>query len=183
MSNRMINEASSKYTLSFGYQTCGDIYAYKGNFDQAISYYAKSIEIDPNSTFTYANRGKAYYCKGNYDQAVFDFTNAIKTVKFSRTITGELAPAEFTLGGDYQDRGIVYYSAGEYKQAISDFTEAIKFGPGYMYCYYFRGRSYDHLSNHDQAVSDYNKAVELEREYNNRINEINRGVYKWNGEN
>ena len=167
--------AGNKYGVAWTYTIRGDIYAHRNDFDQAVSEYTKAIKIDSNFTFAYTNRGKAYYYKSNYDQAVFDLTNAIKTVKFGRSLDGKFEPEGLqviTLGIDYQARGIVYYSAGEYKQAISDLTEAIKFGPGYAYCYYFRGRSYEHLGNHDQAVSDYNKAAELEREHNNRINEI-----------
>ena len=168
LNNELINSGSDKIGLMYSYQGRGDIYAYKGNFSQAISDYMESNKIIPNY-LAYLGLGKISYLKGDYKQAISNFNKAGQAVPDQRSLMGEREPEglqKLGFASVYQARGIVYYSIGDYAQAINDFTEAIKNASQYEYCYYFRGRAYDHLANHNQATSDYNKAIEIEQQGN-----------------
>jgi len=47
------------------YHQLGLTYAEKGDFDQAIFYFNKAIELDPTNAIVYSNRGAVYSAKGN----------------------------------------------------------------------------------------------------------------------
>ena len=47
-------------------------------YADAIRYYDKTLELDPNYKVVLENRGIAYYNLGFYRQAAIDFDNAMK---------------------------------------------------------------------------------------------------------
>ncbi|HDI72543.1 MAG TPA: tetratricopeptide repeat protein, partial [Candidatus Altiarchaeales archaeon] len=70
----------------------------KGNYKQAIEYYSKAIEYNPNDASLYNNRGLAYYNLQQYDKAIADYTKAIE-------IKPDFADA-------YYNRGLAYFRKG-----------------------------------------------------------------------
>ena len=56
----------------------GIAYHQQDNLPQAISYYTKAIEINPDYAAAYSNRGLAYHQQGNLPQAISDYTKAIE---------------------------------------------------------------------------------------------------------
>lgn len=137
----------------------GTDYFDKGEYDQAILYYSKAIELDKIAPGLYANRGNAYQSKGQYNQAISDYDQAIK-------IKADYATA-------YEARGRAYHAKGSYDQAIKDFSKAIDLDPKDYGAYHNRGNSYRAKGLNDQAIADYNKAIELkeyELPYNDRGN-------------
>ena len=76
--------ASSVYAdTSEEYNSRGFTYYKQGNLTQAISEYAKAIEINPNYRDAYINRGNAYCNQGKFAQAISDFTKATEIDKKS----------------------------------------------------------------------------------------------------
>jgi tetratricopeptide (TPR) repeat protein len=162
--------------------------AVKGNVDQAIADYTRSIELNPQSAETYFNRGFVYHTKNNLDQAIADYTRA-----------AELDPkydlARFALAVGYANRGLsyaekddldraiadcdkaieidpkvavaykvrayAYKEKGDWDRAIADYTKAIELDPKDASNYYYRGRAYSSKDNLDQAIADYSRAIEL----------------------
>jgi tetratricopeptide (TPR) repeat protein len=78
----------------------GTSYAYKGQYDQAISDYNKAIEINLMNAIAYNNRGLVYDKKGQYDQAISYYNKAIE-------INPKNAEA-------YYNRGLAYDKKGQY---------------------------------------------------------------------
>ena len=88
----------------------GSNYMTRGEYDQAILCFDKTIKIKPKFVPAYCKRGTAYYEKSEYEQAVLDFTKAL-----------ELNPK---LVGAYFNRAAAYYQKKEYDKAWDDVHKA-----------------------------------------------------------
>jgi len=86
----------------------------EGQYDRAIAYFNKAIELNPRYSDAYNNRGFAYYEKGQYDKAISDYNKAI-----------ELNP-KFAMA--YNNRGIAYFYKKEYDEAWDDVYKAQNLG-------------------------------------------------------
>ena len=132
----------------------------QGDSEQAIQYYNKAIDLDPNDAKVYYNRGVAYGNKGELDQAIQDFTKAI-----------DLNPNDAIA---YNNRGIAYGDKDDFDRAIQDYTKAIKRNSDYAEAYNNRGVAYGNKGDFDRAMQDYDKAIDLDP--NDAIAYNNRGV-------
>ena len=88
--------------------------ANQGSYNEAIPYFTKTIEINPNSAKAYFERGNAYYCKAKYDLAISDFDKAIE-------VDPKYADA-------YGDRALAYYYKRDYDMAWEDVHKAKELG-------------------------------------------------------
>ncbi len=97
------------------YYKRGSEYMAKGEYDQAILCFDKTIKIKPKFAPAYCNRGTSYYEKGEYDRAILDFTKAL-----------ELNPK---LVDAYYNRAASYYQKKEYDEAWEDVykTESMEY--------------------------------------------------------
>ena len=146
----------------------GDLYSRKGRYEEAITYYAMSIEVDPKYAQAYLNRGLAYHYTKQYDLAISDYTRSI-----------ELVPEQAMI---YNNRGWTYLVKGQYDLAISDFNKAITLNSKDKRFYYNRGLTYGKKGQFDQAISDFTRAIEIDRKhamaYNDRgFGYFNKGEY------
>ena len=82
------------------------------DYEGAINYFTKAIELGANDKVIYVNRGLAYVGAKKYTEAIDDFTKAIELGTHNEFI--------------YIMRGSVYVYKGDYPEAINDFKEAIK---------------------------------------------------------
>jgi tetratricopeptide (TPR) repeat protein len=146
----------------------------KGNYQEAIEYYTKAIESNPDDAFLYNNRGLATYYGAKkakeYKTAISDFSKAI-----------ELKP---DYAAAYHNRGLAYFkrggwaSTGPFDKAISDFTKAIELKPDYLDAYYNRGLTYnqfifyygkpfthDVIGRFNKAIVDFNRVLDLDPDY------------------
>ena len=131
----------------------GNAYFDKGNISQAISDYAKAIEINPEYVDAYYNQGNAY--RGNISQAISNYTKVI-----------EIDPNHFLA---YNNRAGAYFKKGNLDQAISDCTKAIEINPEYADAYNNRGLAYFIKKEYDKSWKDVHKAEELGYKVNPRF--------------
>ena len=96
----------SAYTEFYKGLTCQD----KKDYDNAISHYTKSIELNPNVAVCYNNRGTVYLRKDEYHNAIQDYTMAIVLSPYD-------TPA-------YSGRGEAWLHLEEWEKARSDLTVA-----------------------------------------------------------
>ena len=96
------------------YNNLGTAHMAEGEYDEAISCFAKALKARRKSPEAYCNRGTAYYEKGNYDRAIPDFNKAIE-------LNPDFADA-------YYNRAIVYYHKNEYDKAWEDVHNAQSLG-------------------------------------------------------
>jgi tetratricopeptide (TPR) repeat protein len=141
----------------------------KGDYDQAIYYFNKSIEMDPKNPWAYSNRGAAYAAEGQYDRAISNYTNAL-----------EIDPQN---AGFYCNRAIAFCLKEQYDQAILDCNKALEIDPRNAGAYNERGIAYAKKGQHGQAISDYTKALEIDQKYaikvyfNRGISRVDKGEY------
>ena len=100
----------AKINLNLGSKSALD-----GDYEKAISYYNKAIELDPSLAEAYGFRGNLYAVMDNFEKAIEDCTEAIK-------LNPNLAMA-------YSLRGISYFKLGNDKNAIEDLEKALKIDP------------------------------------------------------
>jgi tetratricopeptide (TPR) repeat protein len=117
----------------------------ESQYDRAIAYFNKAIEINPKLARAYYNRGLAYDDKGQHDKAISDYTKAI-----------EIAPK---LEVAYHYRGDAYENKGQYDRAISDYTKAIEINSRYADAY--NNKAWLLATCRDTIYRDGAQAVEL----------------------
>ena len=132
----------------------------EGDYEQAISYCTKAIELKPSDPAVYYYRGRAYEGNELYDKAISDYTKAIE-------LDPNLAPL-------YDNRAGSYYYKGQYQQAIADYSKTIELDPKYASAYNNRGHSYEKLELYDKAIADFTKGIEFDPKFVKAY--INRGV-------
>ena len=107
-------EEERKSKESWFYHKIGTACLQKGEFDRAIFFFDKSLEVDPVYAEAYEKRGMTYSCKEEYDQAIADFNRAL-----------EINPR---LGEVYSGRAKAYFSKGEYEKSWGDIKRAQDLG-------------------------------------------------------
>ena len=85
-----------------------------GSYNEAIPFFTKAIEINPNSAKAYYERGSAYYNKAKYDPAISDFDKAIE-------IDPKYADA-------YGNRALAYFYKRDYDMAWENVRKAKELG-------------------------------------------------------
>ena len=153
----------------------------KGQYDQAISYYDKALDINPGYAEAFRKRGSAYSRKGQYDQAISDYSKAIEinpadevayysrgqTYSLKRQYDQDISDCTKALEINprsveaYSNRGNIYIRKGQYDQAISDFAKAFEINPRSTEVFLNRGGAFFKKGQYDQAISDYNKVLEI----------------------
>ena len=118
-----------------------------GEYDNAILYYQKSIEIDPDLATAFGNMGLAYSDKGNYNKAIECYQKVIK-------IDPDDAKA-------YVNMGNAYGYKGNYDKAIECYQKAIEINPDYTNAYYNLGIAYHRKGNIEKAFELYKEAARL----------------------
>ena len=76
---RVISSSRLKgHKLAFIFNSRGNAYHRRGDYDRAIADYTEAIRLDPKYAIVYGNRGNSYRLKGDYDRAIADLTEAIR---------------------------------------------------------------------------------------------------------
>ena len=146
-----------------GYDTLdelGNLAFQRGDYDEAIDYYGKAIELNSKNSEAYLFRGSAWDELKEYNKAIADYDEAIKL-----NPNDDLA---------YNNRGNALYKLKEYNKAIADYDEAIKLNPNYYEAYNNRGIAWDELGKYNKAIADYDEAIKLNPNYSAAYN--NRGL-------
>ena len=94
-------------------------------YDTAIEYYTKAIELNPTNSESYAKRANAKYLLGNYKDAVKDYTSAL-----------EIDPNQENI---YYNRGIANTNLKAYDEVIADYTKELEVNPKNINAYLNRG--------------------------------------------
>ena len=119
--------------------------------DEAIKYYNKAIELNPQFAEAFYNRGLAKADLGKPEEAIKDYDRAIKlNPLYSKA---------------YNNRGTAKADLGKPEEAIKDYDRAIKLNPKNPNAYSNRGLTKTALGTPQEAVKDYDKAIELNPKY------------------
>lgn len=186
--SRHVSLSVSKPDLDSTYRFKADYWMEKGyeslknkQFDLAIGYYSKALEINSNLTTAYYNRGLSWDHKGDLERAFNDYTKVLeidprnyktynnrgfvllRQEKFDQAILDfnkaiEIDPRSYKA---FNNRGICYHKNGKYDQAIADFTRGLQINSHFLDLYINRGTVFSEIDAYDQAILDLSKAIEI----------------------
>ncbi len=137
------------------------------NYEEAVEYFTRAVELDPSNYKYYEKRGLTYLYAEKPGQAIDDLTISVD-------INPKNADA-------YNNRGLAFSFQGDLDQAINDFNRAIDIDPNFGQAYLNRGSIYIQFKNFDAAMKDFNQAAKYEP--NNPEVYYNRGRLHYSREN
>ena len=93
--------------MTLAYDGRSAAYQNLGQFENAISDFDRSIELDPTSALAYAGRGAAYASLGQHQRAIEDYSQA----------------------------GALFHTQGQHEQAREQYDKSIALDPDYATSY------------------------------------------------
>ena len=158
----------------------------KGNFEWAIAFWDKAIEIKPDYHVAWYNRGVALGNLGRFEEAITSYDKALEFKpdlheagknrgiallynlgRFEDAITSydkalEIKPDDHEA---WNDRGIALRNLGRFEEAIADFDKALEIKPDNYVARHYRGISLYMLGRFEEAIVSYDKALEIQPDY------------------
>lgn len=117
------------------------------NYQEAIIYYTKVIELNPKLEDAFFRRG---LCKGHLGDLIGQIDDYSKGI--------ELAPTS----DNFVSRALIKKKAKDYTGVVEDCSQAISLNKNSSYAYQFRGEANAELSDFKEAIADLEKAIEIE---------------------
>jgi tetratricopeptide (TPR) repeat protein len=135
-------------TAFLAYNNLGYILMEKGRVDDAIPYFNKSLEINPNFNEPHNNLGDALLRMGQTNEAVMHFQKAV-----------DLDP---TSAASYYNLGDAWLEMGRANEAITQFQKALELDPGFARAYNNLGVALLRIGRTNKAAASFQKAIEVE---------------------
>jgi len=164
---------------------CGNVYFTNGQYDKAIDFFTRSIELRPDDMQTYYNRGITYSRMQEYEKAIRDltmvaqrcpteayvfnsrgkaFTNVLDYASATRDFDHAIA-LDPDFADAYNNRGLVYRAMQDVERAFTCYNKAIELAPDFAEAYFNRGNVCLHQGDYQKATEDYDKAIEYKSGY------------------
>lgn len=134
---------------AYEYQKQGDIFLARKEYADALNYYNKALDIQPNCENAYEKIGNVYWCQKKYKRAVEYYKKG--NTKPKRLLAFE----SFEIGN-------AYFKQKEYNKAVEYYESAIKFSSDYVLAYNNLGATHRIMNNDDKATECYSKALKIE---------------------
>jgi len=139
----------------------------KGNYEKAIEYFTKAIELKPDYAEAYYNRGLAYLKIGskytaegrkNLNSAIADFSKAIelKPNYVDAYYSRGLAKIAFI---HFYDKPFSQEIEQLFESAIKDFKKSLSLDSEYYIAYAGLGNAYDRHGDFGKAIDAYEEAL------------------------
>ena len=120
-------------------------------FDSAIKYYKKALEIKPDYAEAYYNMGIALKDNGDLDAAIDSYKKALE-------INPDYVGAYFNTGNILKDRG-------DLEAAIDSYKKALEIKPDNAEAYNNIGLTLKDKGDLEEAINSYKKALEINPDY------------------
>lgn len=119
-----------------------------GKYKEAIPYFNKATEFDPEHIYAYNSMGLCYYNLNKYDEAIRAYDKALN-----------LAPEDAVI---WYNRGRVYQDIENYDEAITCYDRALKFNPSDIYSLEQKGLTFYAQGKYSDAIDCYNIALNID---------------------
>jgi len=163
-----------------------------GRLNESITYYQKTLEINPNDVPAQCDLGNALMEQGqtteaiacfhkvleiqpNYPEALYNLGNAlVKYGNLKEAITQyrkalEISPdhahAHYNLGNALAQEG-------DLEEAIAQYTKALEIHPEYLEAHYNLGNAFFKSGRLNEAIAQYKKVLELQPAYGGAFNNL-----------
>ncbi len=137
------------------YQLMGNGYAHAGQFETAIGYYQKAVDINPVDTLTkhylakcYNNYGVALRNRDEWDAAIDAYRNALRLMP-------TLNIARKNLGDVFTRKASAHNEAGELDEAVNAYLELKKLYPNETHIRNLLGELYLKKGDYAEALSEF----------------------------
>jgi clan AA aspartic protease (TIGR02281 family) len=134
------------------YERIASCYDDIGEYDLAMAYLDKALQLEPNNLRAKATKADVLYESGHVEEAIKELDFILSDYP------------DWTYG--YHRRGWFKENGGYVDGAIDDYTTAITLNPEDAYSFFCRGKMYEKRGNASLAKEDYMKAIELDTEPN-----------------
>jgi len=141
-----------------GLYKCGTTSILMGRLSDAIEYFNKALEVDPNHIGSLDNRGYARYWLAQHELAIADFTDAIA--------------AEPHWFHQQANRGLALRALGrldeakrDFEQSIEGFTQSLASDPTPDGRLLSRARAHRGVGQYERAIADLDHVLESLPEY------------------
>lgn len=131
--------------LPEAWNTRGDCYNRRREFDKAADDYSMSIKLRSDGVEAWTGRAWSYFQLQLWDKAVADYSTAI-----------EFAPEVHTT---WYHRGLANLELAHWDKAATDFTHIVDGWPNEPGGWYLRALAYAQLTKPDMAVADLRQAI------------------------
>ncbi|GGD90503.1 hypothetical protein GCM10011412_30510 [Maribacter cobaltidurans] len=142
------------------YNSSGLIKSYLKDFSHGIQDYEKSLELNPNNSYTLNNRGYTFNLMKEYEKAIIDFDKAI-----------ELEPEH---AYPYNNRGLAKIKLGQTEEGLKDIQKSMELDEDNSYAHMNIGIYYYDSGDYAKALEKFELAYKLDAntyEIKNRIAE------------
>ena len=156
---------------AFSYSKFGSTYKNKGDFNRALEYHLKALNIrlnklkknHPDVADSYNNLGNVHYSKGDFNRALEYYQKALK---ISLNKLGENHPE---VASSYHNIGNVHSSKGDYNSALEYYQKALKISlnklgenhPGVAIICLNLGNVHSSKGDYNSALEYYQKALKI----------------------
>lgn len=141
------NQKEKVALTAYEYRKKGGVFGKQGKHEEAIPWFSKAVEINPNYAEAYFDRGFSYHSLNRLQEALSDYSRAIKI------------DSSFSM--PYANRGNIYTEFKKYDLALKDYDTAIHLSPKEYHPYANRGLLFRDLDRLPEACSDWKKACSL----------------------
>ena len=161
---RVLEKSNDEKVVSLVYNNLGLVYARKGEWDNAIEFYEKSLQTKEKvgdvhgMAQTYNNLGLVYADKGEWDKAIEFYEISLETFEKVGDVHG--------MAQTYNNLGLVYADKGEWDKAIEFYEKCLetfeKVGDvhGMAQTYNNLGLVYADKGEWDKAIEFYEKSLQ-----------------------
>ena len=129
----------------------GLVFAGRGQFDEAMAEYQKSLDVNPNDWLTHSNFGLALAKIGRRDEAMRHYQKTLE-------IKPDFAEARYNFG-------LALAESGEIDEAMAQYEQALQIDPDFVEARNNLGLALAGRGRFDEAVTQYEKALELKPDY------------------
>lgn len=130
-----------------GLKLLGYVAAASRDYQGAVNYLARSLELDPSSPECWYYQGVALQHLDRHEKALASFNEALRL----RSVFFQAR----------HDVGLSLSALQRYEEAIASFDSAIAFDPLSWTAYYNRGIALGHLKRYEEEIASYDKALSL----------------------
>lgn len=121
-----------------------------GNYEEAIKFFDKTININPNCSNAYIDKGIALDALTKYQEAVKNYDIALSIDNANIRI--------------FINKASTLYLMKKYEDSIIECDKGLKLKK-HSHLYNMKGASLATLGKHNEAIENYNKAIEQEPNY------------------
>lgn len=116
-------------------------------YEEAILYYNKAIELDPNDSELYIWRSYVNQALEQHNAVIDDLTKVIEIENSTRS---------------YEMRAKIWLGMKQYQKAFADYDKAIELQPDISYGYYNRAEAKFELAQYPEAITDFDKVLQID---------------------